>query len=421
MSIRSGDTQLYPSVFGRDLDASDNCGTRVHIGKATSLYLGSIWVLVDDLCSLALEEGGNLVHISNYNCLLTDINCFIVIAMDINNISNRTIFRVLAGITAFVGLIWLGYLLRRQLVWIGTAGFLAIAINPLVEKVAMHLPKKKRGLSVGIVFTFLLVVLGIMSAVVIPPLVGQSRGLIEDLPVFAQRLQESPSIVGRWARESDILESVKLNQQKVLDQVSGKGISIIRSVFSGLFATLTIITLTFFMLLEGPTWLERLWVYGPRNRREHSRQIASQMYGVVAGYVTGRLLLALLAAGSTMIMLVIAGVPFAIPLAVIVGVLDLVPLFGATLGAIAASLVALFTSVNAGIIMAVFFLIYQQLENNVLIPVIDSRTVQLSPLLVLMSALIGISLGGIIGALVAIPIAGCLQILAKDWLKSHAR
>lgn len=336
-------------------------------------------------------------------------------------ISNRTIFRILLSITAFIAFIYLAFLLSRPLIWMGTALFLAIAINPLVEKMQKVMPRKNRGLAVGVTFVLLLAALALVVYMVVPPLVKQTQELASNLPTYAQRLQESDSVLGNLSERYGLVERAKASQGQIAAQLTGASVGIVKSVFGGLIATLTILTLTILALIEAPSLLKQIWEVMPESKRRHRQKLAGQMYQVVAGWVTGRLLIALIAAVAATVALMLLGVPYAITLGIIVGLLDLVPLFGATLGAVVVTVTALVYSTNAAIVMVIFFVIYQQLENNVIVPIVDSRTVQLSPLLVLVSAIIGISLGGIIGALVAIPTAACLQILVKDYFRAHSK
>ena len=147
------------------------------------------------------------------------------------------------------------------------------------------------------------------------------------------------------------------------------------------------------------------------------RAIGRDVYRTVGGYVTGNLLISLIAGTLTTIVLLALGVPFAVALGVIVAILDLIPLAGATIAAILIGTVAFLHSITAGIIVVVFFIVYQQLENHFLQPVIYGRTVQLSPLAVLVAVLIGAELAGILGALGAIPVAGAIQVILIDWQK----
>jgi len=173
--------------------------------------------------------------------------------------------------------------------------------------------------------------------------------------------------------------------------------------------------MTFFMLLEGPAWVERFFGLLPERSRPRWRQVGYDIYRTVGGYVTGNLLISLIAGSLTTIVLLVMGVPYAVALGLIVAILDLIPLAGATLAAILIGTVAFLHSIPAGIVVLVFFIVYQQVENHLLQPVIYGRTVQLSPLAVLIAVLVGAELAGILGALAAIPVAGSIQVLLLDW------
>src|SRR5205807_4622311 len=182
----------------------------------------------------------------------------------------------------------------------------------------------------------------------------------------------------------------------------------------------TIVFMTFFMLLEGPAWVERLFGLMRPQSQKRWRAVGHAIYRTVGGYVTGNLLISLIAGVSTAFVLLIMGVPYWVALGLIVGILDLIPLAGATIAGIIISAVAFLHSIPAGIVVVVFFVVYQQIENHLLQPVVYGRTVRLSPLAVLISVLIGAELAGVLGALAAIPIAGTLQVIFLDWLR-HRR
>src|SRR5690242_6807623 len=171
------------------------------------------------------------------------------------------------------------------------------------------------------------------------------------------------------------------------------------------------------MLLEGAKWAERAYSVIPEPSQDRWRRVGQDIYLTVGGYITGNLLISLIAGASITIVLLIMGVPYAVALGLLVAVLDLIPLAGATVAGIVVAVVAFLHSIPAGIVAVVFFVIYQQVENHVLQPVIYGRTVQLSPLAVLVSILIGAELAGILGALAAIPVAGSIQVLILDWRK----
>jgi predicted PurR-regulated permease PerM len=197
-------------------------------------------------------------------------------------------------------------------------------------------------------------------------------------------------------------------------------VSVTKSVITVVAATITILFLSFFMLLEGRSWVDRTFALLPESSRPRWRAVGEDIYRTIGGYVTGNLLISLIAGVSITIVLVATGVPYAVALGLLVAILDLIPLAGATVAGIIVAIVALLHSLPAGIIVIVFFVAYQQLENHFLQPVIYGRTVQLSPLVVLISVLVGAELAGILGALAAIPVAGSLQVIIRDQI-AHRR
>src|SRR5436189_4159064 len=164
-----------------------------------------------------------------------------------------------------------------------------------------------------------------------------------------------------------------------------------------------------------PAGMERFYGLMPEHSQARWRRVGHDVYRTVGGYVTGNLLISLIAGTLTTVVLLALGVPFAVALGVIVAVLDLIPLAGATIAAIIIGTVAFLHSITAGIVVVIFFIVYQQIENHFLQPVVYSRTVQLSPLAVLVAILVGAKVAGILGALGAIPVAGAIQVLLIDW------
>ena len=188
--------------------------------------------------------------------------------------------------------------------------------------------------------------------------------------------------------------------------LSDTALAVTKGVVSAVVAMLTIAFLTLFMLLEGPAWVERFYSLLPEPSQPRWRKVGRDIYRTVGGYVTGNLAISLVAGVGSTIVLLVLGVPFAVALGLLVAILDLIPLAGATIAAILVTTVAFLDSTPAGIVLLIFFLLYQQLENHVLQPLVYGRTVQLSPLVVLIAVLIGAELAGVLGALAAIPVAG---------------
>ena len=202
--------------------------------------------------------------------------------------------------------------------------------------------------------------------------------------------------------------------------LSNTALSVTKSIVNAVIAIVTIAFLTLFMLLEGPAWVERIYGLMPEESQPRWRKVGSDIYRTVGGYVSGNLAISLIAGVTSTIVLLVLGVQYAVALGLVVGILDLIPLAGATIAAVIVSAVGFLHSTTAGIVLIVFFVLYQQLENHVLQPLVYGRTVQLSPLIVLVAVLMGAELAGVIGALGAIPVAGSIQVIVIDWLQ-HRR
>ena len=202
--------------------------------------------------------------------------------------------------------------------------------------------------------------------------------------------------------------------------VSGTALAVTKSVVTAIVAVVTIAFLTLFMLLEGPAWVERVYSLLPAEKQPRWRRVGYQIYRTIGGYVTGNLAISLIAGITSTALLLALGVPYAVALGLLVAILDLIPLAGATLAAVIVTTIGFIDSPTSGIVLLIFFILYQQLENHVLQPVVYGRTVQLSPLAVLIAVLIGAEIAGVIGALAAIPVAGTIQVILVDWLE-HRR
>ena len=224
--------------------------------------------------------------------------------------------------------------------------------------------------------------------------------------------------IGDIVKRYDLEQKVKDNQDKIQQAITDfgtSGLDIVRRIFSTIVAVLTVTVLTILILIEGPTLSQNAVDLIPSlQRRTRVRRVAVDACRAVSGYVFGNLLISLIAGTAAWLMLFILGVPYAEVLGLFVGFADLIPLVGATLGAIPAIGFAFLHSVPAGIITTIFFIVYQQFENHVLQVTIMSRTVKLNPLAVLVSVLVGVELFGFLGALLAIPAAGVIQVVVRD-------
>jgi predicted PurR-regulated permease PerM len=337
----------------------------------------------------------------------------------------RTIF-VILGILILTGIVlWVVWIARHVLTWVLISLFLALALNPLVELLQRH-GLHRRGHAVAVAYLAALAAIAGIAALFIPTLVDQVNHFADKVPDYVDQLTHGRGRLGFLETRYHVVEKVKNAVQnggvkKLLGVGGVAALSVTRSVLTAIAAVVTIIFMTLFMLLEGKQWMERIYGLLPEHQQPRWRSVGHDIYRTVGGYVNGNLLISLIAGVSSGIMLFILSVPYAVALGLVVALLDLIPLAGATLAAIVVVLVALAANgVTAGIVVAVFFVVYQQLENHVLQPVVYGRTVQLSPLAVLIAVLIGAEVAGVLGALGAIPVAGAIQVVLVDWQR-HRR
>jgi predicted PurR-regulated permease PerM len=336
----------------------------------------------------------------------------------------RTILTVLGLVLAVWALLHVVFIARQVLAWVLIALFFALAINPAVDWLQRR-GVRSRAAAVSLVYlAVLLAVVGI-GLTFIPTLVREVNDLVKALPGYVHDLTHGKGRLGFLETKYHIVERVRKavhegGTTKKIFGLSGTAISVTKSVITIVAATITIAFLTFFMLLEGPTWMERIYSLLPAGSQPRWRSVGRDIYRTVGGYVTGNLLISLIAGGLSTVVMLIMGVPYAVALGLAVGILDLIPLVGATIAAILIAAVAFIHSVPAGIVVVVFFVVYQQVENHLLQPLVYGRTVQLSPLAVLVAVLVGASLAGVLGALAAIPVAGTIQVLILDWRRSRA-
>jgi predicted PurR-regulated permease PerM len=328
------------------------------------------------------------------------------------------------------------YSAREALILIVISVFFALALNTPVQYLAKYLPGKSRLSATAAAFLAIVVVLGLFVFLVVPPIVQQTVRLVDTIPALIDENR------GKVAIANDLIDKYHLHDQvdKAIESAKNSAtgwaaaigsnvISGIGSVVSFVVSLVLVLVTSFLMLLEGPTWLRRLWkTYENDERRKHHQQLASKMYDVMVGYVNGQLAVAAVAgAGAGVFVfalsLFIPALPgnLALPTMAIGFVLSLVPMFGATIAGVLITLMLLLNSVTAAIIFLVYFIIYQQIENNFISPTIQSRTVQLSALVVIIAVSIGTYVFGLAGGIVSIPIAGWIKVLVEDYFQQRKK
>jgi predicted PurR-regulated permease PerM len=315
------------------------------------------------------------------------------------------------------------YLMLRAIVLLAhietllvVAAFFAVVLTPAVDLLRRKL-HVNRGLSTAIVFIVGLGLLGGMLYLFIRPLVDQGREFADNFPTYVSDAREGRGPAGDLVKRYNLDERIRDAQdslQKTIGNAGGGALKVAGRVLGGVASILTIVVLSLMMVLYGPDMLKGgLSILAPP-KQERVKVVASDCARAITGYVMGNLLISIVAGSLTFIALLIFGVPFAGVLSLWVAFADLIPLVGATLGAIPTIGVAFLHSTGAGIGMLIFYVIYQQFENHVLQVVIMSKTVQINQLFVLVSVLIGVELLGFLGALLAIPAAGVLQVIVRD-------
>jgi len=334
--------------------------------------------------------------------------------------SVRAILRVIITVLAVAGLIWLAYVSWSVLVWVAVAAFFAVAINPIVS-IGQHRGRIPRSLSILLVYALALGVISGVAFIFVPPLLDAGTGLGRDVPRYANELRDS-RIVQRLDEEYDIVDRA---EQEATQAASNLGpdtaVELGQRVVNGLVAFISIAVLCFLFSLYGPkmrSWVEDQAV--DARRRLRIERVLDRLHRVVVGYVFGVLLIAVIAGFGVWVFLEIAGVPFAPLLAFWAGLMSLIPLVGAVIGAIPYVAVSFFQSWQIGVAAIVYLIVYQQIENNLFQPTIHRFTVQLNPLWVIIAVLIGAQVLGITGVLVAIPVAGMIQVLVQEWF-AHRR
>jgi predicted PurR-regulated permease PerM len=333
--------------------------------------------------------------------------------------SPRVIVRTVMVIVTVAISLYVVYLLRKPIGWVLIATFLAVALSGPVNWLSERM---RRGFAILIVYLCLLLVPIGIGALIVPPLVTQGNNLVQNLPQYAQDAENythKNATLRRIERNYDVVGKLRQQAQKLPARI-GDAASVLGSIGLGLvnslFALFTILVLAAFLLGSGRTWVDRALELRPPEHRERIRTALDHMGRAVGSYVGGALAQATVAAVTAYIVLIILGVPFSAALAIIVFFADLIPLVGATLGAIVVGVVTVFADFpTATIVWAIFSVVYQQVENTLIQPQIQRRAVDVHPFIVLVSVLFGATLLGIIGALVAIPIAASVQIGIREW------
>lgn len=340
------------------------------------------------------------------------------------DVSNRTILRII-GLTVFavIGLAAIRTA-AHPLTLLFIAFFLALALNAPVHWLSQRLPGKRKGnrtLATAISFLCIVLLLGGFLASIVPPLVKQTNSFVRAVPGLVSDLRDDDSEIGKLIQRYNLegqVENISDELGERLKNGAGAAVSTIGRIGSSAVSVLTVLVLTFMMLIEGPRWIRLFKDILPDEHHERAERLALGMYKVVKGYVNGQVILAALAAILIFPVMLILGIDYPVALLFIVFVCGLIPMVGHTIGAVIVTLVAAFTSPLSALIILGYYFLYQQIENYVVQPRVQANSTNMSPLLIFSSVVIGVSFGGILGGLVAIPVAGCIRIVVLDYLRT---
>lgn len=338
-------------------------------------------------------------------------------------VSFETFFRTTVLIVTTIILLQALHKASHAILIIFIAFFFALALNGPVYALSRRLPGKRKGsrsLATSLSFLVVILLLAGFLVSIVPPLVRQTQNFVDAAPTLVRDFRSQDSQPGKIIRKYNLEKQVdSLSDQLAArtKDAGGAAFSTIQRISSSAFALLTILVLTFMMLVEGPRWVRFGRELVPESHKDTADRLAQDMYRVIRGFVNGQVTLAALAAVLIVPVLLILDISYPVALMVVVFVCGLIPMVGHTIGAIIVSIVALFESTSAALIILTYYILYQQIENYAIQPRIQANSTNMSPLLVFVSVVVGVSFGGLVGGLLAIPVAGCLRILLLEYLR----
>ncbi|MGW5671142.1 AI-2E family transporter [Micromonospora sp. NPDC003776] len=339
---------------------------------------------------------------------------------DDRSTARRTLI-VIGLVLATVVLLALIRATSRVLVWVLIAAFFAVALKPLVDLVERRF-MRRRALATLLVFAVTFVLVAALGAAIVLPLAREVSRFVEQAPELLREVQAGHGRLGELVHRFHLQRYANAEQLgHYAGRFSQPALGVLRSVLETIAGTVTVVVLAYLMVLEAPKIIAGTLALFDDGAAERLRRIGRGSSRAITGYLSGNLLISLLLGGLTFLLLVLTGVPYAAVIALLVAIVDLIPLVGATLGAIIAAGAGFVHSPTTGIIVLVAFVIYQQVENHLLSPVIMARAVRLNPLTVLVSGLLAADLAGLLGALLAIPAASIGQILLREFAPGGRR
>lgn len=338
------------------------------------------------------------------------------------NVESQTVVRVLVLVA--VTLLAMSFLqkIAQPLTLIVISFFLALGLNPVVTRIANMFKSQSRVKATAAAYVLVVGMLGAIISLVVPPLIAQTVDFVKEVPDTIQNVTREDSSINSFVHKYELNDEITKFANDFASRagdVNGPILSTAGTIGTVIVSTIIVLVLTFMMLVEGHTWLDRFWSIQSTQKRIHRQKLAKRMYKVVTNYFNGQVFIALLGGTFAGIVIYILSQIFdapvnAIALGGIIGMFALLPMVGTIIGSVIVVLACLLVSAPLAIAVGIYFIVYQQIENVTIQPYIQSKGSNLSPLTVLVAALLGIGLGGFVGAVVSIPVAGCIKILIED-------
>jgi len=347
------------------------------------------------------------------------------------DIETQTFVRFWLVVIGFGVAILALYNARVALIILGVSFFLALALNSPVSKISKILPGKSRVGATAISYVLVVVLLGAIVTLVVPPIVQQTAKFVQTVPTLIDNASTQyggvNDLITKYNLQPQVdqaVNSIKANTSSWAGNVGQTVVSGVGSLFAFFTALILVLVLTFLMLIEGPMWMQRIWrLYDDKRKMAMHKRITSRIYGVVNGYVTGQLTVSAIGATAAGLVVWILSFVFpeipgalAFPAAAITFVLSLIPMFGATIGGVIIAILLFFNAPWSALVYGIYFIAYQQLENNFISPHIQAKKIELSALAVLGAVTIGLYMFGVVGGIIAIPIAGTIRVLLDEYL-----
>lgn len=353
-------------------------------------------------------------------------------------IDTKTLIRfwlVIFGFIILAGAIWIA---KDVLIMIIIAAFLALALNSPVAKIAKILPgsSKNRVGATAVAYLIIVLIFGALFSVLTPIITDQVKHFSKDLPQIVQNYTGEQSGIRRFITEnhlegmiSQAVDSVTRSINSSVSKIGDVFFGSIASIVGWIISLFMVLAMAFLMLVEGPDLIDKIFkvFYTDKILEKNHRRILSRMYGTVSGYVSSIVTICSISAtcGSitTAILALIFDFPISLmaPIVVLLFIFGMIPMVGTTIAGVLSALIIGLNSPTAGLIFLAYFLIYQQIENNVISPMVQARNNQLSALIIFIALTVGVYAFGLLGALLAIPLAACAKILVQEQLKSRKR